>query len=134
MFMRKILLVTGTLILVVFLILLIPFLARVGTTTEVARWTSATPLYGVKRPIWLSIQRDVAYVDVLSWYPSYRLLITDDGYYAYVREFDVPSADFKSYLAVCHVTWKSDGVEFLAPDAEKYFIPSQAILARIGSD
>jgi hypothetical protein len=65
-----------------------PLLARVGKTTEVARWTSLTPLYGLKRPIWVSIERDIAYVDIFSFYPSYRLFITDGGY-AYERDFDI---------------------------------------------
>lgn len=110
-----------------------PIVARWGKTVEVARWTSPTPLYGMKRPIWLSIQRDAAYVDIFSQYPSYRLFITDGGY-AYVRDFDVPSTDFKSYLSRCQVAWQTNGAEFITPDAERYFIPDQIINGRIGSD
>ena len=121
------------LVLVAMILLIAPILARYGTTTEVARWASTNSIYGVKRPIWLSIQRDVAYVDILSWYPDYRLFITDGGY-AYVREFHVPNTDFKSYLAHCQVTWKPDGAELLTPDEERLFIPGKLILSRIGSD
>ena len=118
----------------VFVVLLItPLLARLDNTTEVARWTSPTPLYGLKRPIWLSIQRDVAYVDIFSLYPSYRLFITDGGY-AYVRDFDVPSTDFKSYLSRCQVAWQTNGADFITPDADRYFITDQLIRGRIGSD
>ena len=118
---------------VLVVLLATPFLARFGKTTEVARWTSPTPLYGLKRPIWLSIQRDVAYVDIFSQYPSYRLFITDGGY-AYVRDFDVSSTDFKSYLSHCQVVWQTNGAEFITPDAERYFIADQIIRGRIGSD
>jgi hypothetical protein len=114
-------------------LLVAPLLARLSKTTEVARWSSPTPLYGIKRPIWLSIQRDVAVVDIFSLYPSYRLFITDGGY-AYVREFNVPSTDFKRYLAHCQVAWLTNGAEFITPDAETYFIPDQIIRGRIGLD
>ena len=114
-------------------LLITPLLARLDKTTEVARWTSPTPLYGLKRPIWLSIRRDVAYLDIFSWYPSYRLFVTDGGY-AYARDFDVPSTDYKSYLSRCQVAWQTNGAEFVTPDAERYFIPDQLIRGRIGSD
>jgi hypothetical protein len=115
------------------LLLATPLLARCSKTTEVARWTSPTSLYGIKRPIYLSIQRYVAYLDIFSQYPSYRLFITDGGY-AYARDFDVPSTDFKSYLARCHVDWQTNGAEFITPDAERYFISDQIIRGRIGPD
>jgi hypothetical protein len=127
----KLLLVFVATVLVV--LLLTPFLARFGKTTEVGRWTAPTLLYGLNRPIWLSIQRDVAYEDIFSLYPSYRLFITDGGY-AYARDFDVSSTDFKSYLLHCQVAWQTNGVEFITPDAERYFIPDQLIVGRIGSD
>jgi hypothetical protein len=119
--------------LVVVLILIAPFLARFGTTKEVARWAAPSALYGVKRPIWLSIQRDIAYVDIFSLYPSYRLFVTDGGC-AYVRDFDVPSTDPKSYLSGYRVTWKPDGAELLSPDGDTLFIPGHLILGRIGPD
>jgi hypothetical protein len=121
------------LVLVALILLISPFLARYGTTTEVARWASTNAVYGVKHPVWLSIQRDVAYLDIFSWYPGYRLFITDGGY-AYVRAFDVPSTDFRSYLARCQVTWKPDGAELLTRDGERLFIPGQLILGQIGPD
>jgi hypothetical protein len=114
-------------------LLITPVIARLGTSNEVARWPSTNAVYGVKRPIWLSIQRDVAYVDVLSWYPTYRLFITDGGY-AYVREFDIPSTDPNKYLAGCKVAWQPEGPELLTPDGEKLFIPAQLVRGRIGSD
>lgn len=119
------------LVLVAIILLITPFLARYGTTKEVARWDSTNAVYGVKRPVWLSIQRDVAYVDILSWYPSYRMFITDGGY-AYVREFDIPTTDYKNFLARCQVTWKPDGAEFLTANGERIFIPSELILRQIG--
>jgi hypothetical protein len=119
--------------LAVALLLIVPFLARFGTTKEVARWSAPSALYGVKRPIWLSIQRDIAYMDIFSLYPSYRLFVTDGGY-AYVRDFDVPSTDPKSYLSGCRVTWKPDGAELLSPDGDALFIPGHLILCRIGAD
>jgi len=103
-----------------------PVLARVGKTTEVARWTSPTMLYGLKHPIWLEIERNVAYLDILSLYPSYRFFITDGGY-AYGGDFDIPSTDFKSYLSRCQVVWQTNGVELTNPEAAKYFIPDQII-------
>jgi hypothetical protein len=114
-------------------VLAAPILARLGKATEVARWSAQTPLYDVKRPIWLSIERSVAYADVFSWYPSCSLSITDGGY-MYLREFDVPSTDFKSYLAHCQATWQTNGAELVTPDAERYFIPGQLIRGRIGLD
>jgi hypothetical protein len=81
----------------------------------------------------LSVQKDVAFVDIFSLYPSYRLFITDGGY-AYVRDFDIPSTDPKSYLAGCQVIWKLDGAELLTPDGETLFIPRKLILDRFGSD
>lgn len=126
---QKLLLIA--LIPVALVLLITPFIARCGTTKEVARWSSTNAVYGLKRPIWLSIQRDVAYVDVFSWYPSYRLFITDGGY-AYARDFDVPSTDYKSYLAHCQVAWRTNGAEFITPDADRYFIPDQLILRQIG--
>jgi hypothetical protein len=128
---RKLLLLA--LVPVALVLLITPFLARWGTTKEVARWPATNAVYGVKRPIWLSIQRDVAYVDIFSLYPSYRLFVTDGGY-AYVREFDISTTDFKSYLARCQVTWKPDGTELLTPDGERLFIPSKRILGQIGPD
>ena len=126
----KLLLVFVTTVLVA---LFTPILARVGNPTEVARWTSPMPLYGVKSPFWLSIDREVAYVDVFSLYPNYRLYITDGGY-AYERDFDVPNNDFKSYFARCQVVWQTNGVDFITPDSETYFIPEQLIRNQIGSD
>ena len=99
----------------------------------VAKWAAPGALYGVKRPIWLSIEKAVAHVDIFSLNSSYRLLVTDGGY-AYMREFDVPSDDPTRYLGGCRVTWKPDGVEFLSPDGDSLFIPGHLILARIGSD
>ncbi len=129
--MRPIKLLLIALVPVALVLLITPFLARWGTTKEVARWSSTNAVYGLKRPIWLSIQRDVAYVDVFSLYPSYRLFITDGGY-AYVRDFDVPSTDYRSYLARCQVAWQTNGAEFITPDADRYFIPDQIILRQIG--
>jgi hypothetical protein len=126
----KLLLVVTT---VLVALLITPILARLGKPTEVARWTSPTPLYGVKIPIWLIIDREVAYVDVFSLYPCYRLYITDGGY-AYERDFDVPSKDFKSYFAHCQVIWQTNGVDFITPDSETNFIPDQLIRRQIGSD
>jgi hypothetical protein len=116
---------------VVAVLLATPVFARWGTSRELARWPSTNAVYGVKRPIWLSIQRDVSYLDVLSWYPTYRFFITDGGY-AYVREFDIPGTGPKKYLAGCKVAWQPEGVELLTPDGEKIFIPGQLILGRIG--
>ena len=127
---KLLLLVFAPLVLV---LLLTPFFASWGTTKEVARWSSTNAVYGVKRPIWLSIYRNVAYVDISSGSPSYSLFVTD-GSYGYLRKFDIPSTDFKSYLALCQVTWKPDGVELLTPDGERLFIPGQSILRRIGPD
>ncbi|MGA2137575.1 MAG: hypothetical protein ABSH14_01815 [Verrucomicrobiia bacterium] len=120
--------------LVVMLLLIAPFLARWGTTREVVRWSSANAVFGFKHPLHLSIQRDVAYVDIFSLYPRYRLFITGDGYYAYVRDFDVPSTDPKRYLNSCQVAWTAEGAELLTPDGERLFIPSQLILAMAGPD
>ena len=114
-------------------VLVAPVLARFDKVTEVARWSSPTPLYGIKRPISLSIERAVAYADIFSWYPSYSLIITDGGY-AYVRDFYVPSTDFKSYLGRCQVIWQTNAVVFVTPDAERYFIPEQVLRAQIGPD
>ena len=72
-------------------------------------------------------------MDIFSLYPSYRLFITDGGY-AYVRDFDVSSTDFKSYLSHCQVAWQTNGAEFITPDAERFFIPDQIIRGRIGVD
>jgi hypothetical protein len=128
---------TGKLLLLVFVpvvlvLLLTPFLARWDTTKEVARWSSTNAVYGIKRPIWLGIHRNVAYVDIFSSYPSYSLFVTDGGY-GYLRTFDIPSTDFKSYLARCQVNWKPDGAELLTPDGERLFIPGQSILRQIGA-
>src|SRR5436309_4065369 len=59
----------------------------------------------------------ISYADIFSLYPSYRLFITDGGY-AYVRDFDVPSTDQKSYLNGCRITWKTDGAELLSRSEE----------------
>src|SRR5436309_13340133 len=60
----------------------------------------------------------ISYADIFSLYPSYRLFITDGGY-AYVRDFDVPSTDPKSYLNGCRITWKPDGAELLSRSEER---------------
>jgi hypothetical protein len=118
---------------VLVVLLITPLLARVDKTTEAARWTSPTPLYGLKHPIWLGIERNVAYVDIFSLYPSYQLFITDGGYY-YGGDFDIPSTDFKSYLSRCQVAWQTNGVEFIKPDAARYFIPDQIIREVFGPE
>jgi hypothetical protein len=121
------------LVFVALLVLSSPMWGRFGSSTEVARWSSTNAVYGLKHPISLRIYRNVATVDVFSQYATYKLVITD-GDYQYVRDFDVPSADWKSYLNGCTVTWEPKHVELCTPDDERLIIPGKIILERIGPD
>lgn len=118
-------------VLVILMLLLVPVIARVGSTQTLRTWTSTAGDLGVSRPLTLSFQRHVAYVDVLGGYPTYRLLITDGGY-GYVHEFQIPSADAKTFAQSCRVTWDTNRVDFVMPGGETLTFPAQVVVQQIG--
>jgi hypothetical protein len=94
-------------------------------------WSSTPGALGLSRPLTLSLQRYVAYVDVLALYPTYRLLITDGGY-GYVHQFQIPSADSKAFVQGCRVTWDANKVDFIMPGGETLTFPAQVVTQQTG--
>jgi len=94
-------------------------------------WSSTPSTLGLSRPLTLSCQRYVAYVDVLTLYPTYRLLITDGGY-GYVHEFQIPSADAKTFVQGCRVMWDTNSVDFIMPGGETLRFPAQVVIQQTG--
>lgn len=89
-----------------------------GSIEIMRSWNSAPGALGLSKPLTLSFQRCVAYVDVLAQYPTYRLLIAADSGYDYVHEFQIPGADSKTFVEGCRVTWDTNKVEFIMPKGE----------------
>jgi hypothetical protein len=118
-------------ILTLLLLLVAPVVARIGSMQTMRSWSSAPGALGLSRPLTLSFQRYVAYVDVLSLYPMYRLLITDGGY-GYVHEFQIPTADSKTFVQSCRVTWDTNRVEFIMPGGETLTFPAQVVTQQTG--
>ena len=94
-------------------------------------WISTPGALGLSRPLTLSCKRYVAYVDVVALYPTYRLFITDGGY-AYVHEFQIPSADAKTFVQGCRVTWDTNRVDFIMPGGETLTFPAQVVIQQTG--
>ena len=94
-------------------------------------WSSTPGALGVNRPLTLSFEKHVAYVDVLGGYPTYRLLITDGGY-GYVHDFQIPSADSKAFVQDCRVAWDTNRVEFIMPGGETLTFPAQVVIQQTG--
>jgi hypothetical protein len=117
--------------LVILLLLLTPVISRTGSIQTLRSWTSTPGNLGVSRPVTLYFQREVAYVDALGGYPIYRLLITDGGY-AYVHEFQIPSADAKTFAQGCRVTWDTNKVDFVMPGGETLTFPARVVKQQIG--
>jgi hypothetical protein len=118
-------------VLAILLLLLAPVIARIGAMQTLRMWGSTPGALGLGRPLTLSFQRYVAYVDVLAWYPTYRLLITDGGY-AYVHEFQIPSADSKAFAQGSRVTWDTNKVEFTMPGGETLIFPAKVVTQQVG--
>ena len=118
-------------ILTVVLLFVAPLVARIGLMQTLRTWSSTPGALGLTRPLTLSFQRYVAYVDVLALYPTYRLLISDGGY-AYVHEFQIPSADSKAFVQSCGVTWDTNRVEFIMPGGETLTFPAQVVIQQTG--
>ena len=118
-------------ILTVVLLFVAPLVARIGLMQTLRTWSSTPGAVGLSRPLTLSFQRYVAYVDVLALYPTYRLLISDGGY-AYVHEFQIPSADSKAFVQSCEVTWDTNRVEFIMPGGETLTFPAQVVIQQTG--
>lgn len=113
------------------LLLAAPVISRIGSQQTIRTWSSTPGALGVSRPLTLSFERHVAYVDVLGGYPTYRLLITDGGY-GYVHEFQIPSADSKAFVQSCRVTWDTNRVEFIMPGGETLTFPAQVVIQQTG--
>jgi len=118
-------------ILTILLLLAAPLVARIGSMQTLRTWSSTPGALGLSRPLTLSLQSQVAYVDVLALYSTERLLITDGGY-AYVHEFEIPSADTKAFVQGCRVTWDTNKVEFIMPGGETLTFPAQVVIQQTG--
>ena len=127
----KLLRVSSYGILAVLLLLFAPIVARIGSMRTLKTWNSTPGALGLSRSLSLSFQEYVAYVDVLAWYPTYRLLITDGGY-SYVHEFQIPSADSKAFVQGCRVEWDTNRVEFIMPGGETLTFPAQVVIQQTG--
>ncbi len=114
------------------LVFLVPVLARIGSIETMRSWSSNPGALGCSKPLTLSFQRSVAYVDVLAQYPTYRLLISADSGYAYVHEFQIPSADSKTFVQGCRVTWDTNKIEFIMPEGEMVTFPAKAVTRQTG--
>ena len=113
------------------LLLAAPVISRTGSQVTMRSWSSPPGALGVSRPLTLSFERHVAYVDVLGGYPTYRLLITDGGY-SYIHCFQIPTADWKAFVQSCRVIWDTNRVEFIMPGGEKLTFPAQVVIQQIG--
>lgn len=113
------------------LLLAAPVISRIGSHQTMRTWSSTPGALGLRRPLTLSFERHVAYVDVLGGYPTYRLLITDGGY-AYVHDFQIPSADPKAFVQGCRVAWNTNSVEFILPGGETLTFPAQVMRQQTG--
>ncbi len=113
------------------LLLAAPVISRIGSQQTMRTWSSTPGALGVSRPLTLSFERHVAYVDVLGGYPTYRLLITDGGY-GYVHDFQIPSADPQAFVQGCRVAWDTNRVEFIMPGGETLTFPAQAVIQQTG--
>jgi hypothetical protein len=118
-------------VLALLLLLLAPVIARIGSMQTLRTWSSTPGALGLTRPVTLSFQRHVAYVDVLAWYPTYRLLITDGGY-GYVHDFQIPSADSKAFAQGSRVSWDTNKVEFTMPAGETLTFPANVVTQQVG--
>jgi hypothetical protein len=118
-------------IITVLLLLAAPVVARIGSMQTLRTWNSTPGALGISRPLTFSFQRYVAYVDVLALYPTYRLLITDGGY-AYVHEFQIPSADSNAFVQGCRVMWETNRVEFIMSGGETLTFPAQVVIHQTG--
>ena len=118
-------------ILTLLLLLLAPEIARIGSMQTLQTWNSTPGALGLRRPLTLEFQRHVAYVDVLAWYPTYRLLISDGGY-AYGHDFQIHSADPKAFAQNCAVTWGTNKVEFAMPGGERLIFPARVVAQQVG--
>jgi hypothetical protein len=118
-------------ILIGLFLLVTPIISRIGSQETMRTWSSTPGALGVSRPLTLSFERHVAYVDVLSGYPTYRLFITDGGY-GYFHDFQIPSADAKAFVQGCRVVWDTNRVEFIMPGGETLMFPAQVVIQQIG--
>ena len=118
-------------ILTVLLLLATPVISRIGSQETMRTWNSTQGALGLSRPLTLSFERHVAYVDVLAGYPTYRLIIADDGY-GYVHYFQIPSADAKAFVQNCRVVWHTNRVEFIMPGGETLTFPAQVVIQQTG--
>ena len=112
-------------------LMLLPVVARIGSTKTMRSWNSTPGALGTSRPLILSIQKTVAYVDLLGGYPSYRILISYGGY-AFFHTFDVPSAKPETFLESCNVAWSTNDVRFQMPNGVLLVFPAEAVLKQIG--
>ena len=113
------------------LILAAPVISRIGSQQTVRTWSSTQGALGLSRPLTLSFEKHVAYVDVLGGYPKYRLLITDGGY-SYVHDLQIQSADAKEFVQGCRVMWHTNRVDFIMPSGETLTFPAQVVIQQIG--
>ncbi|MGV3661975.1 MAG: hypothetical protein ACO1TE_17455 [Prosthecobacter sp.] len=113
------------------LLLAAPVISRITSDETLRIWHSTPGALGLDRPLTLSLERCVAYVDLLGLYPSYRLLITDGGY-AYVHRFQIPSAEPAAFVQKCQVAWDLEKVSFTMPDGETLMFPALVIIRQTG--
>jgi hypothetical protein len=113
------------------LLLAAPVISRIGSHQTLRTWSSTPGALGVSRPLTLSIEMHVAYLDVFGGYTTYRLLITDGGY-CYVHYFQIPSADPKAFVQRCRVAWDTNRVEFIMPGGETLTLPAQIVTEQTG--
>lgn len=118
-------------VLSIVLLLAAPLVARIGSTQTLRKWTSTPGDLGLSRPLTLSFQKSVAYVDVLALYPTYRLSISDGGY-EYVHQLEIHTADVIKFVQGCQVRWDTDKVEFTMPTGETLAFPTQAVIQQVG--
>jgi hypothetical protein len=113
-------------VLTILLMLAAPLVARIGSMQTLRTWKSTAGALAVSRPLTFSLQRSVAYVDVLALYPTYRLVI-GDGYYGYVQELEILSTDVDTFVRGCRVTWETNRVEFVMPDGATMLFPAKVV-------
>ncbi len=116
----------------VLLLLAAPIIARVGSFKVVRSWRSEGVVLDIDRPLTLSIERHVAFVDILGLYSTYRMVVSPDGGYIYVLDFEVPSDKPQAFIQDCNVIWHKDKIEFVMPSGEAMAIPMKTVMRQIG--
>jgi hypothetical protein len=118
--------------LAVLLVFAAPVIGRMGSARVVRTWNAPPGTFGRTRPLKLSFQRLTAYVDLLGLYPEYRLVVTEDDYYAYVQDLGIPISNWKRFIQACQVKWATNQVEFIMPDGQIFSVPAQVVNRQLG--